>query len=419
MEEDLPFELYDFWLISIRKNDHQTVQKTLGVLDEASKKKHLNGKFVFSENDSTPRKDKGPVNFTRAWSIAVSCGSTDVIKIFVNHGVDIFTLDKNENNILHVLTYTALNAPDFEEKIRDTYALLQTLLPSDAILHMLRTTNDQKMRPTELAAHFNALGLFLDMFETPGLHMVEECRNGINLTQWFDITEYESRDEGNRRAFCPIWYILLLDKASLGRQGTKELFKHDIMMKWVDADYKASVLFIFAWFFLRFGFSFMIFLFDGNALLVEEGYRLASSNGSLNETCLYQTSKIYQMNEGSFWVVAVLILMYCTAGILIDCYEYSQFLVGTHYTDTPKGSKDTLMHFHFYRVIQFCLNVDALAMVVVKTGRIYADWDIPFVVDNLLYTGLGLFNFWSYMFFAQVCKLLWRCGRRCIFCVSR
>ena len=244
----MEFELYDFWFHSIKKNDVQATEKTLEVADVDLRKKLLNGNFLFPDPLQKKKAKHHALNFTRAWSIAVSNGSFDVVNLFVKYGVNPVVLDTEDNNILHVLAYSAFTIPEEEPKVRDMYAFLQSLIPHETVLEMLKQTNSAGIRPLELAANLDAYGLFLDMFETPGLHLVEQSRNGINLTQWFDITEYESYEKGNRRAYCPMLFILFLDKKALEYAGTQELFKNELIKKWIEADFITAVPFIFLWF---------------------------------------------------------------------------------------------------------------------------------------------------------------------------
>lgn len=140
MLDELPFNIYDFWLHSIRRNDTQAVENTLDIVDDEQKKKLLNGKFIFPDSDDE-KKQNDPLNFTRAWSIAVSSVSYDVIGSFVRHGVDPCVLYRDENNILHVLIYAAFTKPEEEDKMRDVYAYIQSIISPDIILRMLKMTN--------------------------------------------------------------------------------------------------------------------------------------------------------------------------------------------------------------------------------------------------------------------------------------
>ena len=403
MSDELQFELYDFWFYSIKKNDVQAIERTLKITDEEQRRKLLNGKFVFAYSNYRNKTKRG-VNFTRALSIAVSCRSFDVINSFIKYGVDPCVLDCEENNILHVLAYTAFTMPEEEDKVRDMYAFIQSIIPSDIILKLLKQTNSSGMRPSELAANLDAFGLFLDMFETPGLHLVEQSRNGINLTQWYDITEYESYMEGNRRFYCPMLFLLFLDKKALKYQGTHEVFKNELIKKWIDADFGTASPFLFLWFLCRITFAFLLFAFDGNALAIEEKYKLTIMNETVNDTCLSSMINSYKVNETGLFIMGAVILLYATAALVLDVIEnvYFKCQGKDFYLFTPQGTKDLLAHFVFYRLIQLCLHLFAIALVIVKLGRIYGGLHIPFRVDNLIFTSLGLFNFWSYMQFAQV-----------------
>ena len=406
MSDELQFELYDFWFHGIKQNDVQAIEKTLKIVDEEQRRKLLHGKFVFSY-PNCGNKTKHAVNFTRAWSIAVSCGSYDVINSFLKYGVDPCVLDCEENNILHVLAYTVFSMPEEEEKVRDMYAFIQSKIPHHIILKLLKQINSGGIRPSELAANLDAFGLFWDMFETPGLHLVEQSRNGINLTQWFDITEYESYKEGSRRFYCPMLFLMFVDKKALKHPGTHEVFKNELIRKWIDADFKTASPFLFLWFLCRISFAFLVFAFDGNALAIEENYKLTFMNETVNDTCLSSMIEYYKVNETGLFIMAAAILLYATGALALDVFEtvYFKCQGKDYYIFTPNGQKDLLAHFEFYRLIQVCLHLSAIALVAVKLGRIYGDLNIPFRVDNLIFTGLGLFNFWAYMQFAQVPSL--------------
>ena len=211
------------------------------------------------------------------------------------------------------------------------------------------------------------------------------------------MTEHESHEDGNRRRYCPMLFILLLDKKSLKYKGTRELFKSDLMLKWIDADFSTTTRFIFVWFLFRLLLSAFVFLFDVNAVLIEERYKLRFMNSTENETCLGTSLINLKLEETGFLSVAALVVCYSVAGISLDFIElvmYCSFKGKNFYIFTRKGQKDILAHFEFYRLVQMLLHSFAIALVVVKLGRIYGGLSIPFRVDNLLFTGFGLFNFW-------------------------
>ena len=209
---------------------------------------------------------------------------------------------------------------------------------------------------------------------------------------------------GTKRRYCPMFFILLLDKKSLKYKGTRELFKSDLMLKCIDAYFRTTTLFIFVWFLFRCLLSGFVFLFDVNAVLIEGRYKVIFINSTENETCLGTSISSFKLEETGFLSVAAFVVCSSIAGLVLDfieliiyCFKGENF-----YIFTPRGKKDILAHFEFYRLIQVLLHSFAIALVVVKLGRIYGDLSIPFSVDNLLFTGFGLFNFWSYMQLAQV-----------------
>ena len=401
----LPIEQYEFWLHAIRNSDNQFIKDKLQSVSDAEKTKLLDGNFEFPQSSQ----EKGPpgankVVFTRAWSIAVSCSSKDVITTFVKHGVNPQTLDNNNNNVLHVLVYTAFFNHEKEGSVQRIFATLLDLLPGKVIVEMLEVSNDMGLRPLELAGHLSVCGLELDMLETPGLHLVEQARKGINLTQWFDITEYEGLHPGNRRHFSPVNFLTLLDKQSLPFIGTKNFVSSNLMQKWIDAKYAVISPFIFLWFILRTLHMACYFIFDATALNIEEKYNLRSPyNNSGNKSCLSEMNKQYIFSETSLKIIGVLMLSYTAIASLTDVIEaYWHVFKNRRLRSTPTGKKQFVGHTVFYRVVQACIHAGVIAMVSIRFCRIYGGLEIPFMVDNLLYTLNGCLSFWSYMQFIQV-----------------
>ena len=148
----LPIQQYKFWLQAIRNSDNDFIKDTLKSVTEAEKIKLLDGNFEFEDSSL----ENGPpgaktVVFTRAWSIAVSCSSKDVITTFVKYGVTPQTLDNKGNNALHVLVYTAYFNHEKEEIAQGIYATLLDLLPGKVIVQMLEMCNEMELKPLELA----------------------------------------------------------------------------------------------------------------------------------------------------------------------------------------------------------------------------------------------------------------------------
>ena len=324
-EESSEFKLniskYNFWYQAVRDDNVTFVQDVLQHQDKSDRKRLIDGKFEFPRNKTVDRRrfyfKQSPqkavkYKFYRVWSIAVSCWSKRVVSTFVKYGGDPSVLDEGSNNILHLLSYISLSDRQLHERqMRSMFALLQQLLPLDTMLKMLRTENCDGFRPLEIACHFSICGLAMNMFETPGYHLVEEIRDGINVIQYYDVTEYESIQSGNRRHLSAILFLTVLDKGALSSEGTQELILSDLTQSWIKAKYRTIVPFLIAWFFLRLILIILLYLFDNTAVILHENQKLNSPLNSSMGTCIMVAASACQLcwqypgisNESGLWVL--------------------------------------------------------------------------------------------------------------------
>ena len=115
-------------------------------------------------------------------------------------------------------------------------------MSSDIIIRLLKSVNDDKLRPLECAANNGVLSLFQAFLLTPGIYMIREEDRGIATYQWIDVTEYEEFGVGNRRSCSPLVCLTLLDKDRLKSSYTTSFFNEPIFLKWTENKIKCGVI---------------------------------------------------------------------------------------------------------------------------------------------------------------------------------
>ena len=109
--------------------------------------------------------------------LAVICHARDVVKCFVQHGVNVTQCDDRGNNVLHTLIITSshLQGKDRENSIA-VYRLLIKIFPKRIVESCLYQEDAKGLRPLELAASLGHFHLVNTIFHTPDVYL---CKTEI------------------------------------------------------------------------------------------------------------------------------------------------------------------------------------------------------------------------------------------------
>ena len=141
--------------------------------------------------------DKGPQKYTRRthllpFHLAVICHARDVVKCFVQHGVNVTQCDDRGNNVLHTLIIASSHMPcNNRENTIAMYRLLIKMFPKRIVKFCLHQEDAKGLRPLELAASLGHFHLVNTIFHTPDVYLCKTEIYGFQLLQYFRVTEYE------------------------------------------------------------------------------------------------------------------------------------------------------------------------------------------------------------------------------------
>ncbi len=312
---------YDHWFQAIKNNDQMTVDKELKSATIETKNMLLNWQFDFlsTNNNNEGVSDQEAVyslfQATHPITLAVVYQSHNVISSLIKHEVNVRVKEINGNNILHMLCYVAYSQTEKEQEFQQTFCLLKNHLQKSDLEFLLMSLNNQELRPLELAAHLGLLGLFDEIFHTPGIYM-EEFQRGMFTEQWFDVTEYEQIDIP-KRGITPLLLITFLDEGNLNKSTMKTFFQKQHIKMWMNSKIKANYMLVFIWFIRKIILFAFFFLLDSFSLTLEENTMKqgANENASLfanktmEKTSCLASETLYMVSYTHTMYIAVPLLM--------------------------------------------------------------------------------------------------------------
>ena len=272
---------------------------------------------------------------------------------------------------------------------------------------LLQMENAQGLRPLEMAAHLNTSSLFLAIFETEGVYLMNQESLGLYSLQWFDVTVYECVSAGNRRRASPTYLLAYLDEARLKDSNTKHLYSSDLLQSWLTAKMQINKHLLYFWFTLRLLFFLLYTSLQVNGHLYPVR---PCGNNTANTTTLDNpdNSTISPFHKrGSPSVAVFSLFLYCAICLAFDWCEAFLWLTrkGYRWTRyTPKGPKNLLLSDTSFRVAQF-LSVLSFTVLTVNTLQFHYGHDSLLLSKPSLqvWNIIALFSStWSLMYFLQL-----------------
>ncbi len=234
-------------------------------------------------------------------------------------------------------------------------------------------------------------------------------------TKWFDITDYEGSQEGNRRDKSPMLSFLLLDSRLITRPATKYFFTIDLFENWLRAKRRTCHCFITLWFLLRV-FNVMTFVtFDLGIFTIGDVVEKEVWDSTLNRTTLVHLSAGDANHcRGNFVPSAVfrrlivwLIFLQSSCQLIFDLVEFAfafyQYRRSWHRW-TELGKKRLAVQILFYRIMQFLAE---FAMCIGTLTSLFPIIDSTLVQD-LIYIQVSFGITWSLMYFLQLAPWIGR-----------
>ncbi len=189
------------------------------------------------------------------------------------------------------------------------------------------------MRPLELAASLGTFGLLRSIFETPGVYLIKNERNGLYYHRLYDITDYE-RLEGNycRNIKSPLHLLSYMDREKLKDPLANSLAKWGVLQKWTNSKFNINKPLIFLWFIIRAWFAVFFILLSMSIVIDDEKHKKLNphtgkdeKDGVLNITAA-DDSKLCNVtipvSVGTFHIIIYMLLTDSFAIMLLDIYEF-------------------------------------------------------------------------------------------------
>ena len=399
-QRSLNIDEFNFWKEAIEEDDAEAVQEILDNAKHETKDKLLNGYFQF-QNDREGAKFvyANPRNLIlrRPWCIAGSLGSRKVLKVFFEHGVDIYQQDDKSRNIVHSMVYLAALVPDCSDLLVATYLFLCELLTTEELKEVLHAENEEGLRPLEEASRLAAFGMFRAIFETDGVYRKTEALDSIYMIEKYDVSEYET----TRRAVSPMHFLMLLDDRDIAFDATRTVFDSGVIENWINLKYASVKPYILIWICIRLLFVFVFFTYDnmgGWSLTAQTIYETGNQTASCHP--------VTDTSHSGYLCVSYYLVIHCLVVVLSDLYEVVTLLCHTKkiniYSATTKGLRVLVMNYFFYRIIQFLLMISILIGSMSSLAAIHFDAEPSQDALNVIYIITSFALMWSLLFFLQL-----------------
>ena len=388
------------WFNAIKYGD---INQTVGILDKVQQKEKdqlLNGTFKL---DSTVQTSLSKTfQITKSWTLAVVYSSDETVAYLFKQGIRILEQDFNKNNCIHLMCYAAhLNAAS-EQFFQDRFHFLGQLLSHIDLETLLMQENHKSLRPLELAGHLGTMGLFLDIFETPGIYL-HETNNGIFHEQLFDITEYEAIPEGTRQNKSPMVFLQCVDQRTVHNPSMAKVLNTDYIQQWSWLKLKSNSFILTCIVFQMLGY-FLLFLYLDSHFRYKDESKFIAEGNAVNFTCLerYFQHQSHGVKTVHFMMIFLTILSIIS--IIMEVCNIKRITILPGLQSLPTGRKKILLYYWFQTYTRLALYVNVLGFVVVKLIRMYVTVHFTHYWDDALFVACLLSFSWYFVSTAQNCS---------------
>lgn len=409
----LLFTQHQQWFEALRTDDLEKVTTTLC---HGDKKLLLHGTFEYDiiESEFGPQGQKGHLVVTRPFNVAAVYRSTRVLRFLVEQGVDVTLVDEEHYNVVHCLIASAFYDPEQEVAMVEVYNFLRELLPCQVMSDLLLQENKLTLRPLEMAAQVGAFQMMRAVMATEGVYLARSYISGMYEHRWYDITEYETHTDMNRRSKSPILFIALLDKSRLAHCSTQDMFRWQVIQNWINSKTSCNMAYITVWCLWRILYVFVLYIQDSDNGVSVRHWKVsqpalnssALNSSALNSWALNSSSSqcvpymYFQTNMEAVLCMNAYLSLHSLCILLFDLYEvvkgnYRKMRWLTHDLESPK---ELVVHLVFYRAMQFLM-----ALLVVAGGAtLWAKLAEGYILADLAHILLCVSTVWSLLFFVQL-----------------
>ncbi|KAI0231208.1 hypothetical protein LSAT2_018440 [Lamellibrachia satsuma] len=247
----LPVDVYQDWISAIVSDNADQVDTILTAADESQRHLLLNGSFDYQDEEFVHH---NPYRFSRPvkpLSLCALTGALRVMRVLVGHGVHMTFQDARGHNVVHQLIFVAFFDESYENCFIESYQEMMRLTDLQTKMRLLLMESNFGLRPLEAASQHGVLGFVQAIMETEGVYLSRQIVRGLSVYQWYDVTEYESFDVGNRRWVSPVRFLMTLDERKLKHSYVKQVYFDKPFGTWVSNKVSVNRPVILVWALLR------------------------------------------------------------------------------------------------------------------------------------------------------------------------
>ena len=317
------------------------------------------------------------------------------MQLFIKNGLDVFVLEENNCNCIHIMAVLACLNPEAEEYLRSIYSLLIATFPEETTKQLLLQESDNEMRPIEMAVNNGALGLYQDIFETKGGLLKQTQKCGVYTREFYNITEYESL-YGDRRNNSLLNFLPVLDRSTLNSKYIIELFGKEYIKEWINIKYRKNLPFMIVWLIVRLIYALIYVVFDNSMTIIEERITVFDDPEYVNitqQSCLADSWSLKTSNTMIIFGLGMYLLIHSAIVLGHDLLEWlclvTKFLpkkqIYLEKYKTPRGQKTTLGSYLSLWLGQLLMNLFVMGSVSVRLLRHKFDIEMPLTLKYLIY----------------------------------
>ena len=247
----LPVDVYQDWISAIVSDNADQVDTILTAADESQRHLLLNGSFDYQDEEFVHH---NPYRFFRPvkpLSLCALSGALRVMRVLVGHGVHVTFQNARGHNFVHQLIFVAFFEESFEKFFVESYQEMMRLTDLQTKRRLLLMESNIGLRPLEAASHHGVLQFVQAIMETEGVYLSRQIVRGLSVYQWYDVTEYESFDVGNRRWASPVRFLMTLDERKLKHSYAKQVYFDKPFGTWISNKVSVNRPVILVWALLR------------------------------------------------------------------------------------------------------------------------------------------------------------------------
>ena len=402
----LPVDVYQDWMTAIVSDNAELVENTLITADKNRRQLLLNGSFDYQDEDLIRHNQYSFGRPNTPLALCTLSAALRVMRVLVTHGANMMSVNDLGHNLVHQLIFVAFFAEMYETHAVKSYHELMRLADLQTKRKLLLTGSNIGLRPLEAAAQHGALHFVQAIIETDGVYLSRHVVRGLSVYQWFDITEYESCCADNRRLLSPVHFLMALDKNKLTHSLANQVFFDEPFGTWMNAKTEINKPLVFVWSLMR-----IVHLSAYYALDIHTAGHSASiaMNANATYTEAIPASSEYRycdfdsillLSKTTVRAIAIYIIVHSTLILLLDIYEYVNYVLHPCYTNFYKTIDDK------YKAVFAC------SLYYVRSQRILASTLLVYGVLKLNDVSGAPLNFirlvcmmlstWSLLYFVQL-----------------